>query len=120
MMGERGGLKFTYDRGELDLLGDMAGVRIHKADPPVLADRLGKLGDELQHEEHIGRVFVRQYIVFRTGRERASQPFGQPVKHMPGDAIVLAIHVPIPQDQGRAEPGFAVQARFKVLTRRSW
>ena len=97
-MGERRMLELAFQGHQLDLPGDAAGMRIHKADPLIGSDLFGHLGRQLEKKRKIQPLVGGEQILIGI-RSGQAQPDCQGMQHMPGYAIILAVRVAVPDHQ---------------------
>ena len=97
-MREGGSLKFTFHLDHPDKIGDVACVRIHKANIVIYTDLFSHLRRELQVKRKIKPVRLGEFILVRF-RGRQAKLYRERTQNMPGNAIVFAVRVSITDNQ---------------------
>lgn len=113
-MRERRMLELAFHRHQLHPPGNAASMRIHKADPRKGCDLFGHFGCQLEIKNKI-QLLVGWENIFIGIRGGQVQPDCQGMQHMPGDAIILAVRVAVPDHQCLIQALPAVTGALNVV-----
>lgn len=94
-------LKFAFYLYHVDIIRDITGMRIYKANPLVTCKDLCKFRHQLQIKQKIWSAARRGKFFFEGGRHLPAQAYRQSRQHMPGYPIILPVWVAVAKNKCR-------------------